>query len=182
MPLQGFPLGGHIHFSRVWLNPQLLRALDNYLALPLMLIEADTTRRRRPRYGFLGDFRRQTHGGFEYRTLPSWMVSPQVAVGVLSLASLIADGYPKLTSRPLDDIPLLEAYYTGDKDAALPAVRQLLGELERLTGHAAFAADLEPLKSRILRMEPWNELADIRRYWKIPPFDSKRAVPEQIML
>lgn len=176
MPLRGFPLGGHIHFSRVWLNAHLLRALDNYLALPLMLIEADSTRHRRPRYGFLGDFRRQPHGGFEYRTLPSWMVTPQVTVGVLSFARLIADGYLQLCSRPLDDVRLLEAYYEGDKAAVLPAVRQLLEELERLPGYAEFAADIEPLKARILRMEPWNERADFRRSWKIPPFDGKRAI------
>lgn len=182
MPLRGFPLGGHIHFSRVWLNPHLLRALDNYLALPLMLIEADTTRHRRPRYGFLGDFRRQPHGGFEYRTLPSWMVTPQVTVGVFSLARLIADGYPLLPSRPLDDLTLLEAYYEGDKTAALPTVVQQLSELERLPGYPELAADIEPLKARILRMEPWNERADFRRSWKIPPFDGKRAASAEIML
>lgn len=39
MPQPGFPLGGHLHFSGVALNGALLRALDNYLALPLALLE-----------------------------------------------------------------------------------------------------------------------------------------------
>ncbi|MFC0214730.1 hypothetical protein ACFFK0_20185 [Paenibacillus chartarius] len=189
MPLPGFPLGGHIHFSRVWLNSHLLRALDNYLALPLMLVEADTTRRRRPRYGFLGDFRRQPHGGFEYRTLPSWMVTPQMAVGVLSLASLIADGYRQLPGAgfgparlPLGDVAVQEAYYRGDKNAVLPAVAKLWEELERLPGYAEFAADLAPLKKRVLHMEPWDETADLRRSWKIPPFDKSRANGPEIVL
>jgi hypothetical protein len=226
MPLRGFPLGGHVHFSGVWLNSHLLRALDNYLALPLLLIEAETARQRRPRYGFLGDFRRQPHGGFEYRTLPSWIVTPQVAVGVLSLARVIADGYRELPvggiggdgahvdnqpgvgrypdsafdtsdsasaigasfhptpipARPLDDIRLLEAYYSADKTALQPVVAELWRRLERLPAYAEFAADLEPLRARTLRMETWSETDDLRRAWKIPPFDGTRALQRQIML
>jgi hypothetical protein len=200
MPLKGFPLGGHIHFSRVWLNSHLLRALDHYLALPLMLLETDADRLRRPRYGFLGDFRRQPHGGFEYRTLPSWMATPQITVGVFSLARVIADGYRllpganpgvtggangeglALAARPLDDVRLLEAYYSGDKTAVQPVVAALWRELERLPGYAEFAADLEPLRERTLRMEPWRERDDFRRAWKIAPFDGKRAPKAEIVL
>jgi hypothetical protein len=182
MPLRGFPLGGHIHFSRVWLNSHLLRALDNYLALPLMLIEGETTRLRRPRYGFLGDFRRQPHGGFEYRTLPSWMVSPKVAVGVFSLARLIADHYRLLTSRPLQEVDMQRHYYAGNKEKAKSDVEALWAELERVPAYKEFAADLEPLKALILRMEPWNELADFRRSWKIPPYDGRDPIVSKIML
>ena len=70
--------------SRIWLTSRLLRVLDNYLALPFILIEDQNTKLRRPRYGFLGDFRRKTHGGFEYRTLPSWIVSPRITKGVIA--------------------------------------------------------------------------------------------------
>ncbi|KAF6621059.1 hypothetical protein H6F38_28825, partial [Paenibacillus sp. EKM208P] len=50
MPQPGFPLGGHLHFSGVSLNGALLRALDNYLALPLALLEDKRAVRRRPHY------------------------------------------------------------------------------------------------------------------------------------
>ncbi|WP_231571327.1 putative amidoligase domain-containing protein [Gordoniibacillus kamchatkensis] len=231
MPLKGFPLGGHVHFSRVWLNSHLLQALDHYLALPLMLIEADADRRRRPRYGFLGDFRRQPHGGFEYRTLPSWLATPLITVGVFALARVVADGYRSLPSvnpgasalvpaaaapqaagaagvavgagagsgaatrtgtvaecvrapaaRPLDDISLLEAYYSGDKAVVQPVVAGLWRELEQLPGYAEFAAYLDPLRERTLRMEPWRETDDVRRAWKIAPFDGKRATAPEFVL
>lgn len=101
MPQPGFPLGGHLHFSGVSLNGALLRALDNYLALPLALLEDKRATRRRPHYGNLGDFRRQSYGGFEYRTLPSFLISPQLAKGVIGMAFLIASQYPRLQRRPL---------------------------------------------------------------------------------
>src|SRR5690606_772207 len=68
-PLKGYPIGGHIHFSNVDINSFLLRALDNYLALPCVLIEDPKGLKRRPRYGHLGDYRLKPHGGFEYRVL-----------------------------------------------------------------------------------------------------------------
>ena len=41
MPEPVFALGGHLHFSGVLLSTRLLRALDNYLALPLVMIERE---------------------------------------------------------------------------------------------------------------------------------------------
>jgi hypothetical protein len=170
MPLRGFPLGGHIHFSRCWLNGHLLRALDNYLALPLMQIEGDTTRQRRPRYGFLGDFRPQPHGGFEYRTLPSWLISPAVTRGVLALAALIAEHYWSLQRRPLMDGDMQAYYYRGDKQKVREVIARLWEDLEKLPGYSRDASCLDPLKAMIFRMEPWNELADFRQTWKIAPY------------
>ncbi|SEB59998.1 hypothetical protein [Paenibacillus sp. GP183] len=174
MPLRGFPLGGHIHFSRLWLNGHMLRALDNYLALPLMQIEGETTGQRRPRYGGLGDFRPQPHGGFEYRTLPSWLVSPAVTRGVLSLAALIAEHYWSLRRQPLRETDVQAAYYRGDKEQVRSLIAQLWEDLERLPGYSRHAGCLEPLKAMIVRMEPWNERADFRKAWKIAPYQPER--------
>jgi hypothetical protein len=174
MPLRGFPLGGHVHFSRLWLNGHLLRALDNYLALPLMQIEGETTGQRRPRYGGLGDFRPQPHGGFEYRTLPSWLVSPAVTRGVLALAALIAGHYWSLQRRPLQDTDVQAAYYRGDKQQVRTLIAQLWEDLERLPGYSRHAGSLEPLRSMIVRMEPWDERADFRKSWKIAPYQPER--------
>ncbi|MVP00439.1 putative amidoligase domain-containing protein [Paenibacillus lutrae] len=174
MPLPGFPLGGHVHFSRCWLNTHLLRALDNYLALPLMLIEGESTARRRPRYGLLGDYRRQrSHGGFEYRTLPSWLVSPHVTLGVFALARLIADGYEELRQRPLDDIALQRAYYQGEKKLLAEAVEGLWPDLEKAALYKEFARYIKPLQKQIRQMEGWRELTDFRPAWKIRPFSRK---------
>jgi hypothetical protein len=173
MPVKGFPLGGHIHFSGVWLNSELLRVLDNYLALPLILLEDATTGNRKPKYGFLGDFRRKRYGGFEYRVLPSWMVTPAVAKGVCSIAKLIADQYPLLQARPLNDPELQKAYYEGDKSRIRPLIPGLWGDLTRLANYRKYEKYLTPLKSMLLRQESWNEQHDIRRGWKIGPFSIK---------
>lgn len=115
MPLRGWALGGHLHFSGVTLCAPLLRALDNYLALPLFLLEDIRAAARRPRYGVLGDFRPQPHGGFEYRTLPSFLVSPVIAKGAVCLAHLIVSHYEDPSLRPLDREDLHAAFYSGGK-------------------------------------------------------------------
>ncbi|WP_127610213.1 MULTISPECIES: putative amidoligase domain-containing protein [Paenibacillus] len=167
MPVRGFPLGGHIHFSGVELDVRLLRALDNYLALPLTLVEGETTAARKPQYGFLGDFRRQRHGGFEYRVLPSWMVSPSVAKGVLALAKLIAEHYAQLKQRPLSEPEVVKAYYRGDKARIRPLVPGLWRDMEKLPGYAEHESYLLPLWRMMLQMKAWNEREDIRPKWKI---------------
>ncbi|MEC0249459.1 hypothetical protein P4H65_27130, partial [Paenibacillus chitinolyticus] len=182
MPLPGFPLGGHVHFSRCWLNSHLLRALDNYLALPLMMIEGETTALRRPRYGLLGDYRRQRHGGFEYRTLPSWLVSPEIALGVFALARIIADRYFELDQRPLDDMEAQENYYAGNKPGLADAAESVWADLEKQPMYGEFARYLRPLREQSRRMEGWQELADFRRSWKIGPYGRKQDAAQENML
>lgn len=169
MPVKGLPLGGHIHFGGMWLNARLLRALDNYLSLPLALIEAETTRRRRPKFGFLGDAKRKSHGGFEYRTPPSWLVSPGIARGVLALAQLIAVRYPRLGQNPLRDLRVQQAYYYGDKPSlAAPA----MGIWEELLGGELperCRADLRALDRSIREGRAWDESRDFRGAWNISP-------------
>lgn len=168
MPASGLALGGHIHVSGVALHADLLRVMDNYMALPLVLLEDSTTQRRRPRYGALGDFRRQFHGGFEYRTLPSWIVSPKIALGVISLAKVVCEHYRELRERPLARAEMQKAYYAGDKQALRPAALALWSDLERTDGYARYRKALDRLKRYVSRMEAWNEQDDFRKAWKIP--------------
>ncbi|WP_281887131.1 putative amidoligase domain-containing protein [Paenibacillus sp. YYML68] len=169
MPVRGFPLGGHIHFSGVELDVALLRALDNYIALPLTLLEDERTAGRKPQYGFLGDFRRQRHGGFEYRVLPSWLVSPGVAKGVLALAKLVGEHYRQLKARPLAESDVLKAYYRSDKSRIRPLLPSLWRDLERLPSYKEYESYLLPLRRMMLQQRAWNELDDIRPKWKITP-------------
>ncbi|MDT2266346.1 hypothetical protein P7H12_25890 [Paenibacillus larvae] len=106
------------------MNVHLLRALDNYLAMPLVLAEGITTRFRRPRYGFLGDYRRQRHGGFEYRSLPSWLVEPDLTEGIFCLSALIASHYLELNKLPLQELSFQRAYYEGEKICWLSRLRK----------------------------------------------------------
>ncbi|TNJ63110.1 hypothetical protein FE784_27280 [Paenibacillus hemerocallicola] len=169
MPAKGFALGGHIHMSGVGLNVRLLRALDNYLALPLILIEDESSRARRPRYGVPGDYRRQPHGGFEYRTLPSWLVSPRVAKGVLALASVITTRYRQLRHRPLDRPDVLRRYFTGNKLALAGTVMPMLDQIRRMPEYGQYESMLSPLLTMMEEGQSWDERKDIRAGWKIAP-------------
>ena len=115
MPISGFALGGHIHLSGVRLTSRLLRQMDSYVALPLAMLEDPSDHARRPRYGALGDFRFQPHGGFEYRTLASWLVSPLAAKGAFALMLLCARESEYLLYRPAEEESMIEAYYAGDR-------------------------------------------------------------------
>lgn len=169
MPMPGLPLGGHLHFSGIVLTAPLLRALDNYLTLPVSLLEAKSSQSRRPKYGYLGDFRRQPHGGFEYRTLPSFLVSPLLTKGVVYLSYLIVLNYKQLKRRPLEDHDRIhQAYYKGERELLKPILGPLLSDIKELNYFSEFSKYIDPLLAHISRGTTWNERRDIRPLWNIP--------------
>ncbi|KOP68815.1 hypothetical protein AMS62_28900 [Bacillus sp. FJAT-18019] len=168
LPYVNFPLGGHIHFSGVRLSLPLLQALDNYLALPLVLLEDPAGRFRRPRYGYLGDFRRQAHGGFEYRTLPSFLVSPLVAKLSLYVAYLIARYSDRLPARPLNTERYHRAYYEGDKLVLKECIAGWHRDLSALPEYSDYAREIELALSHMEAGRTWDESRDIRPLWNIP--------------
>jgi hypothetical protein len=182
MPAKGLPIGGHVHVSGIWVNERLLRALDNYVALPLLLAEGEAAGLRRPRYGFLGDCRRKRHGGFEYRTLPSWLASPELALSVLALVRTVVLHYRELPQTPLNRADVQRAYYSGDKNELLPVVKGLWTDLEPLPVYREFKKELDACRDRLFRLEGWDEQADFRIPWKIPPFHEKGATFRPFML
>ncbi|WDM20151.1 putative amidoligase domain-containing protein [Paenibacillus polymyxa] len=167
MPQSGFPLGGHLHFSGVSLNGALLRALDNYLALPLALLEDKRAARRRPHYGNLGDFRRQSYGGFEYRTLPSFLISPQLAKGVIGMAFLIASQYPRLQRRPLGEEEAHRAFYEGNQFVLKKYTEPLILDMVSLEIYSQYEAYIAPLLDSLRKGKQWDESRDLRPYWKL---------------
>lgn len=167
MPQRGLPLGGHIHFSGVTLNGELLRALDNYLALPLAVLQDPRGSGRRPRYGALGDFRLKSYGGFEYRTLPSFLVSPLVAKGVVALAGLIARGYHQLRQRPLAKAAIHTAFYEGNREVMQVHIPALLDDLTQMDGYERYERYAAPLISQLRQGRTWDESRDIRKLWNI---------------
>ncbi|MDT0123357.1 hypothetical protein Q9R46_11940 [Paenibacillus sp. RRE4] len=167
MPQRGLPLGGHIHFSGLQLTGGLLRALDNYLALPLAVLQDPRGSGRRPRYGTLGDFRLKSYGGFEYRTLPSFLVSPVVAKGVVALAGLIACHYDLLKQRPLAEENVHSAFYEGQRDVMMTCIPSLMDDLKQLPGYARYERYAAPLMRQFKRGHTWDESRDIRKLWNI---------------
>lgn len=168
LPVPDYPLGGHIHFSGVPLTLHLLQALDNYLALPLLIVEDPRARGRRPRYGFLGDFRRQPHGGFEYRTLPSFLVSPFVTKVALSIAYLVARYSDRLQARPLNTERYHRAFYEGDVDLLKECMPGWHRDMSSLPEYPKYASEIERLMAFIRESRTWNESRDIRPLWNIP--------------
>ncbi|WP_167569093.1 putative amidoligase domain-containing protein [Brevibacillus migulae] len=169
MPFAGYPIGGHLHFSGVRLTFSLLRKLDAYLMLPLALIEDQGCRMRRPRYGFFGDFREKPHGGFEYRTLPSWLISPRITKGVFALAKVIVEHYRSLRYDFSLDVRMQRAYYQGDKEEIAPAVQRMWSELKKLPIYQTYQQDLEPFFQLLLSGQEWRADEDLRIAWKLAP-------------
>ena len=101
--------------------------------LPVLLLENPVSSRlRRPRYGYLGDWRPQPHGGFEYRTPGSWVISPQYAAAVLCLAKAVAQDYPLLRRNVFLSAANQRAFYAADKAALRPHFFPLWNDLERV--------------------------------------------------
>lgn len=168
MPL-GYPIGGHIHFSGIPLTNHLLHALDNYVALPLAMLEPPRAARdRRRKYGLLGEYRLKSHGGFEYRTPASWLIEPEIALGALSLAYLVATGYHRLPADILINSQAQDRFYTGDRDYFRPFFDELWKQIQSLPGYYNYSATLEPLAAAIRKGEPWDEGTDIRKTWGLP--------------
>nr|MBO2471691.1 hypothetical protein [Bacillota bacterium] len=164
--LRSFSIGGHIHFSNVRLSTDLLRALDNYLALPVLMLENPVSSRlRRPRYGYLGDWRPQPHGGFEYRTPGSWVVSPHYAAAVLCLAKAVAQDYPLLRRNVFLSLDNQRAFYAADKPTLRPYFFALWRDLQQSPVAREFHKHLALVHQMVSEERRWNERVDIKKRW-----------------
>lgn len=168
MPVAGFALGGHIHISGSRLTSRLLHQLDSYVALPLAMIETAGDHARRPRYGTLGDFRLQPHGGFEYRTLPSWLVSPLAAKGAFALMLLCARETDHLHYLPSRDDPIIEAYYSGDRLRLRSCLEPLIASIQATKSYGELCKWIDPVMAAARQGKSWDTQTDIRLKWRIP--------------
>ena len=166
MPFDGYPIGGHLHFSGLTPTFALRRKLDAYLALPLVLIEDGGCLRRRERYGFLGDVREKAYG-FEYRTLPSWLVHPVLTRGILHLSHLVATHHDRLRAAPHVQPHLIRAYYRGEKDILASYVGEIWRELRALPGYRHYQVHLDRYFSFLLSRKTWTADQDLRIAWKL---------------
>lgn len=183
-PLGRFPLGGHIHLSGLPLTSELVRVLDTYVALPVAALEDPSGAPRRPRYGTFGDVRLQEHGGaggFEYRTLPSFLFSPELAEEVLALMNAAVRHRQRLKRHDSLRDPVIRAYHAGRlteelRPIARAAVQGLLDalELEAVSAGDGTGREREQeealIRSFARRIDSgwrWNERADIRQAWAL---------------
>lgn len=192
-PRGTFPLGGHIHVSGIPLTADLVRALDTYVAIPLSVIEGRIgSLRRRPRYGTFGDVREHQHGGmggFEYRTLPSFIMSPALTLEVLTLFCIVIGFFQKLKRRDSARGEVIHAYMKSgqlaraslsdtvlEKDVLTDLALELMEDLlhvwrtsRRKGSPYVCSADEEriiaSLCNRIRAGWRWDEDADLSRTW-----------------
>jgi hypothetical protein len=166
MPVPGFALGGHLHLN-VPPSARLLRVLDSCVALPLAAAEDARGVRRRPRYGALGDFRVKPHG-FEYRTPPSWLVSPIAARAAFAVA-LLAARQPAvlamLTGLPSESPEGRRAYYAGDRETLRALALRVHDAMRRAPGYAVYRRWIAPFFAALERGAVWREDDDIRPKW-----------------
>ena len=167
-PVKGYSIGGHIHFSNIRLDGRLLRALDNYLGIPIFLIENPTSAaRRRRKYGFMGDYRIKDHGGFEYRTPGSWLMSQKVTTAVLCLAKIVANRYAEIPQNYLNTVEAQKAFYKGDQDFFRPIFHSLWANLKKLDLYEEYQEELQIIPEMIDNQVTWDEKIDLRKGWKL---------------
>jgi hypothetical protein len=168
MPFPGLSLGGHLHFSGLICHVDLVRVLDNYLALPLALLENPSElKQRRPRYGRLGDIRFKPHGGFEYRTLPSWLDCPRTAYGVLVLGQHLVQHYPLFQLRLLTGFIAQQAFYQSDIVLLQAWSKSIWEDLYQKRHKFTDFAPISDLFRRILHGPTWSKTNDFRTNWVI---------------
>jgi hypothetical protein len=168
MPFPNFPIGGHIHFSSLPLSSRLIKALDTYLGFPVMMIESESTAlKRRPKYGFLGDIRLKAHGGFEYRTPGSWIVSPEIAQAVLCLAYLVAVHHRELKMTPFIHLENQKDFYMCDKWALQSLFVDIWKTIENTSTYKLYEEKLKIIPEMVHANMSWNENGDIKKRWGI---------------
>ncbi|MDD3023833.1 MAG: hypothetical protein PHE26_08045 [Syntrophomonadaceae bacterium] len=176
-PTGGYSIGGHIHFSRIHANSWLLIALDNYLGIPIFLIEQPATAsKRRKKYGFLGDYRSKDHGGFEYRTPGSWLVSKEIATAVLCLAKIVASSYPYLNQNHLNNIEAQKAFYNGNPDYFREIFPKLWKDIEKTERFPEYEEQLNIIPSMVNKGLHWDEKIDMRKTWNITITNRRRSL------
>ncbi|MGE5398271.1 MAG: putative amidoligase domain-containing protein [Chitinophagales bacterium] len=179
-PFKGYYVGGHIHFSNIKLSGRLLRALDNYLGIPLVLLEnPNTGAKRREKYGTLSDYRIKEYGGFEYRTLGSWLVSRDITRAALCLAWLIAMNYHQLSVNYLLDVEVQSAFYQGVKEPLSHLFPYIWQSIKGMKGFESIAENLQPIYNLCSSGETWPEEKDIRPDWDIPIPKKKYRVEQK---
>lgn len=167
MPFYGYQCGGHLHFA---LKPstRLLRVLDYFLAFPLAMLEHSNTsrKRRRTKHGGLGRYRLKPYG-FEYLTLSSWIIKPEITLAILCLAKLAASSFDKLETPYLFHPLIQRAYYQGNQSVLKSIWLDIKKQIIDKTNYSEFEQELKPLFTCIEEGRHLDESNDIRENWNI---------------
>ncbi|MGZ9584136.1 putative amidoligase domain-containing protein [Paenibacillus marinisediminis] len=168
-PLGRLPIGCHVHISGVPLHPELIRALDTYVSLPLALLEPASLKQRRPAYGTLGDVRLHDHGGaggFEYRTLPNFALTPELTLDVLQLFDAVIMNYACLHRRDAAEDKWLRSFMSGRKNERYRETSiRILRELEEQCTKKSHVSSIRRLIGYLDEGWHWDEHSNVRDAW-----------------
>jgi hypothetical protein len=182
------PLGGHIHFGTPY-QDSLVSALDGQFAPILALIEPATEAAKRRTtvfygskpYGLLSDYRKK-NWGFEWRTPSSFITTPGVTLGALTIAKAIVweelnkgkHAFSCLTEQQRELLKFKpEDFYSCKREVFLPMLEALEVQLSKMLyfnknqeGH-----DLWPAVSYILHQvipkKGYTCKNDVKQKWKL---------------
>jgi hypothetical protein len=189
-------VGGHIHFGhpsiedydedtgRFRLVGKIARHLDTLLSVPLMMVEDSRLARERKgsSYGSFLDIRPQPYG-FEYRTPPSFLATPELTTSVLCLAYAITYDvlFNGLESKLLS-IFTEESSQTGDAfrnhtstifSFMLAAIHQ---EVRHLSLYPLWKNEIEYLFTNAARRVVLTR-SEIKRSWGARSLDMLELLP-----
>lgn len=165
------PLGGHIHFGGV--PPPLIRevvALDRYVSLPLVFVEQmpHNVLRRNAQFGKLGNVRSQPWG-FEYRTPASWIIDPNVTIGVLCLAYItICETilYPR--KIPVDRGFEEFSFNKSERKILEGELLKAIEEIKSMELYSKYKKYIDPFLQRAKGSQEWDETKDVWENWIAP--------------
>ena len=161
------PLGGHIHFSGIAADRELVKRLDKFIARPLNTV---SDRSARHHYGEYGEVRSQDHG-WEYRAPLSWLSTPILTKGTLAIAWVLARAYKFKqveTINARED--LLNYAYKGERIAislffdAIKNYKTNNIQLESIEMFAAWGKESKPKPSHFPDFSDDEFVWDIRTY------------------
>ena len=132
-----------------------------------MIENNHSARLRRKRYGALADYRLKKYGGFEYRTLGSWLVSPEITKVVLCLAKIAVSCYLDLNQNYLASLEAQRAFYKGNREYFKPIFADLWTRITETDMYQQYANELQVLCDMINDDLHWNEKDDIRKAWQM---------------
>jgi len=178
----GFPIGGHVHFGHESFRNMPSNTLnlvsvilDYYLGLPVVSVEDEVRDMERTcDYGQWGDIRGQRHG-FEYRTLPSWLVSPAMTLAVLSLAKVIGENIvtPAQRSRLLKAIDSKPQPKRDNMKAIRLAAFEARELCRALPGYKKYAKFIEPMFKLGEKGKLWYPEGGMQAAWRVSKVTAK---------
>lgn len=164
------PLGGHLHFNG---TPALatnlkniIRALDYFVALPILVYENPTEatyRRLKTSYGKLSSYREKSSNinsyHFEYRTLPSFFVTKGMLKAVYKIAYTVVSAYHDQPTTNLSLPPRrwwVKKFYFGQRDKLRRFIPTIHTKLRTLPLYPKYRDDIESFFGLAPVVKPWK--------------------------